>query len=259
MCVSSARFSIMVNGSPNGYFAAQRGLRQGDPLSPLLFAMVGEELSCSLRQGDPLSPLLFAMVGEALSRMMSAAGEAALISGFKPTINGPTVTHLQYADDTLIFCEAEDEQIKNVVAVLMCFEAVSGLKVNFSKSALLGVEEEAHLMEVLAIIMGCKVGSFLTTYLGLPLCLGRPSKEVWNTMVDRVEQKMATWKAKYLSLGGRIILIKSALSNLPTYFMSMFKCSALIVSRIEKLQRNFLWQGKGTKKKVSSRSVETSL
>lgn len=66
--------------------------------------------------------------------------------------------------------------------------------------------------------------------------------------MERVEQRLASWKAKYLSSGSRISLIQSALANLPIYFMSIFKCQASIIKRLEKLQRDFLWQGQSNKK-----------
>lgn len=80
----------MINGSPHGYFPARR----------------------SLRLGDPLSPFLFVIAGEALSRMLTVARDAYLISGFKPALIGPRIVHLQFADDTIVFCGAEERQVK---------------------------------------------------------------------------------------------------------------------------------------------------
>lgn len=192
-CVSLARFSVMINGFPHGFFPPQRGLRLGDPLSPFLFAIVGE----------------------ALSMMIDIAGEASLIDGFKPALTVPRITHLQFADDTIIFCGAEEEQVKNVVAILRCFEAISGLKVNLAKSS----ATEESTLDWLVDIMGCKVDSLPSCYLGLPLCQGTIPKSLWNLVVDRVEFKLASWRAKCLSLARRVTLIKSVLTNLPIYFM----------------------------------------
>lgn len=94
------------------------------------------------------------IVGEALSRMISKAREANLIKGFKLSASGPTITHLQIADDTLIFCPAETDQVKNVIVVLRCFEAVSGQKVNFFKSVIFGISVEEQVLQRLAGMMG---------------------------------------------------------------------------------------------------------
>ena len=69
-----------------------------------------------------------------------------LISGFRVAKTAPSISHLQFADDTLIFCEAKEDQIKNVKAILYCFEAVLGLKINFFKSELIGIRVEESLM-----------------------------------------------------------------------------------------------------------------
>ena len=66
--------------------------------------------------------------------------------------------------------------------------------------------------------------------------------------MERLQKRLALWKAKYLSFGGRITLIKLVLSNLPLYYLSLFKCPMEIRKRIEKLQRSFLWQGAKVKK-----------
>lgn len=83
---------------------------------------------------------------------------------------------------------------------MLCFEAVSGLKVNFFKSELIGVRVDKEKVADLADIMGCKVGALSASYLGLPLCA--PSKCLWNPVVESMERKLAIWKAKSLSMGG---------------------------------------------------------
>lgn len=137
-CISSAMFSIMINGSPKGFFPVQRGLGQGDPLTPFLFVIVGE----------------------ALSRMIGAAEKAGLIVGFKAAAKAPIISRLQFADDMLIFCGAEEDQVRSIKAVLLCFEAVSGLTINFYKSELIGMRVEERCLQHFAGILGCKTGSF---------------------------------------------------------------------------------------------------
>lgn len=67
--------------------------------------------------------------------------------------------------------------------------------------------------------------------------------------MERVERRLVGWKVKFLSIGGRIILIQAVLSNLPVYFMLLYRCPMSVVNRLEKLRRDFLWQGNESKKK----------
>ena len=87
--------------------------------------------------------------------------------------------------------------------------------------------------------MRCRKASLPITYLGLPLRANPGSKCLWNPVVQKIEQRLAPWKMKFLSKGGKLVLIKAALSSVPTYFMSVFKMPVGIANKIEKLQRNF--------------------
>ena len=99
------------------------------------------------------------------------------------------ISHLQFADDTLIFCETNEDQVKNVKAILICYEAVSGLKINFFKIELIGIRVDDPKMIQFADILGCRVRSLPTTYLGLPLCSRMADKTLWNPVVERMDQK----------------------------------------------------------------------
>lgn len=105
--------------------------------------------------------------------MVHVASNANMIQGFRPDTLAPSVSHLQFADDMLIFCRADKEQIKNVKAILLCFEAVSGMKINFFKSEILGVSIEEPALSHYADILGCNVGSFPSILLYL-IALGGP-------------------------------------------------------------------------------------
>ena len=119
-CISTASFSVLLNGSPAGFFPSSKGLRQGDPLSPYLFVIGMEVLGCLLNR---------AVEGNyfAGSRIAVGRGEDLVIS------------HLLYADDTLIFCQANIEQLKYLSWILMWFEALSGLKINLNKSEIIPI------------------------------------------------------------------------------------------------------------------------
>jgi hypothetical protein len=95
----------------------------------------------------------------------------------------------------------------------------------------------------LASVLGCRTASLPLKYLGLPLGASFKTKSIWDDVVEKIDRRLAIWKRLYLSKGGRITLIKSTLSNLPTYFMSLFPIPALEAKHIEKIQCAFLWGG----------------
>ena len=125
---------------------------------------------------------------------------------------------------------------------------MSSLKINLGKSKMV-VVGAVHNIELLVAVLGYKQGSLTVKYLGLPL--GEKFKDVtiWNPILEKMERKLASLKKLYISKGGRVTLIKSALSNLPTYFLSLFPIPASVAKQITRLQRNFLWSGLGDKPK----------
>ena len=87
-------------------------------------------------------------------------------------------------------------------------------------------------------------------YLGLPLGAKFKDKTIWNPILEKMERRLTGWKRLYLSKRGRVTLNKSTLSNLPTYFLSLFPIPASVANRIKKLQRNFLWDSLGDDPKI---------
>ncbi|WMV22162.1 hypothetical protein MTR67_015547 [Solanum verrucosum] len=158
------------------------------------------------------------------------------------------VTHLQYVDDTLIFCGAEEEQLKYLRVILVLFEGVSGLHINWRKSFMYPINE-VNNMSYIASILGGVVGTLPTTYLGMPLGAKSKSIEIWNGVIEKCEKKLARWKTQYLSMGGRLTLINSVLNALPTYMMSLFPIPARVIKKLDRIRRNFLWQGNNEKKR----------
>lgn len=89
----------------------------------------------------------------------------------------------------------------------------------------------------------CKVGKLPFTYLGLLIGGNSSGLDLWEPIMDRMGKKLATWKSKMLSIGGRLTLLKASLTSLPVYFMSLFRMPKGIADKIGKLQRQFLWGG----------------
>ena len=177
--------------------------------------------------------------------MVKASIDHSLFSGFAVGARGREqvhISHLLFADDTLVVCGAARDQVQAIGNLLTCFELVSGLKVNLAKSFLVPVGEVSDIGD-LAEFLGYEVGSLPITYLGLPLGSRFKEKANWNGVVERSIRILASWKRLYLSKGGRIALIKSTLSNLPTYLMSLLPIPASVAKRIESIQCGFLWEG----------------
>ncbi|KAK0601643.1 hypothetical protein LWI29_026061 [Acer saccharum] len=224
-CISTSSLSVLVNGSPSSEFSEERGLRQGDLLSPFLFNIVVECLSCCLSKAFELNMVRGAFVGK----------------------DKMHVSHLQFADDTVLFLEPKIEFLVNMRRILRCFEMASGLRINFHKSCVVNVGKKRQGEEFWAVVLKCKAASLLILYLGMPLGARSSTKVFWKSVVERIEKCLAPWKRKFLSKGGRLVLIKSVLSTIPIYYMSMFKVPSNAALVIEKCQRSFFW-GDGVEK-----------
>nr|CAN69965.1 hypothetical protein VITISV_039410 [Vitis vinifera] len=121
-CISTVKYSVLVNGVPAGFFSSTKGLRQGDPLSPYLFVMGMEVLSV----------------------LITRAVEGGFIHGcriWRGREQAVNITHLLFADDTIVFCEAKKEALLHLSWILFWFEAASGLKINLDKSMVIPVGE----------------------------------------------------------------------------------------------------------------------
>ena len=135
-----------------------------------------------------------------------------------------------------------------MVPILKCFEVISGLRINFSKSSILGASIEDTSLHHYATLLGCRADSFPSTYLGLLLCLDRVPKYVWNPVIDRIKEKAIFLESKVFILG-RQNCVDPISTYQPIYYMSILKCPIAIINRIEKLQRDFLRQGRDGSKK----------
>ena len=220
---TSARMAFLVNGTPTGYLQCAKGLRQGDPLSPLLFILLTD----------------------GLSRMLRLAHDRRFINGLTlDRRHNLSILNLQYADDTILFSEVDMEGLAALKVIILLFEGISGMKVNYHKSYLylLNSSDDAT-SRWFANGFGCQVGKLPISYLGIPIRLGKPNRADWSRVITKIERRLALWKGKLLSLGGRLVLLNSVLDALPTYILSIYRMPAWVRKEIDRLRRRFLWTG----------------
>jgi hypothetical protein len=195
-CVSSASLEVLVYGEATNFFKIGRGLRQGCPLSPLLFVLVMESLSLILK---------------------SSKSEASL-SGIKIT-RLMKILHLFFVDDVLLMTNATLQEWKEIKCIIQLFCSASGLKVNLDKSTVhFSGLEEADLIpfkqllpyKFTALDKGFK-------YLGYFLKAGHQKIEDWKWLITKVEKRISHWSFRWLSLGGRFTLCKAVLESQPMY------------------------------------------
>ncbi|GKV31769.1 hypothetical protein SLEP1_g40435 [Rubroshorea leprosula] len=197
-CLKSVEVSVLLNGSTTRQVKMNRGLRQGDPLSPYLFLLVAE----------------------GFNGIISSAINQGLFEGVNIGNRGMRVSHLQFADDSILFGKVVEGNIWAAKSIMRIFELVSGLKINFGKSQLMGINVSDAWMSKMAHILNCKQGVFPCKYLGVPIGGSGKNIAMWKPLIETFEKKLSSWKGWFLSFGGRITLLNVVLSNLPVFTMS---------------------------------------
>ncbi|XP_016200148.1 uncharacterized protein LOC107641156 [Arachis ipaensis] len=168
-CVSTCSMSILINGLPSNPFKMERGLRQGDSLSPFLFVLVVD----------------------VLHRMF---GEAVRNSGISPLLVGRDhieLSHLQFADDTILFCPPEEETVKNYRRILRCFELMLGLSINFDKSSLIPINCDDRWVQCMCSVLGFQEAYLPVKYLGISLGANLRLVKTWKPTIDKEEDKLS--------------------------------------------------------------------
>jgi len=143
-------------------------------------------------------------------------------------------------------------------SILRGFEMVSGLKINFLKSSLIGVNVREEFMEMACKFLNCIMGSIPFNYLGLPVGANGRSMTTWEPLVETLNRRLNTWGHKYISFGGRIILLNSVLNSILIFYLSFLRMPVKVWMRVVKIQREFLCEGVGGGKKISWVKWETA-
>ena len=149
-----------------------------------------------VRQGDPSSPILFNPVADVFTKMLIKAANNDLISSLLHGFERSGVIILHYAYDTLLFLQNDRSGALNLKWLLSCFEQMSGLRINFHKCDLVPINVPEEGAQVFAHILSCKFREFPLQYLGVPLHHTRLRREDLQPLVDKLIEKAAGWRGR---------------------------------------------------------------
>ncbi|XP_061342523.1 uncharacterized protein LOC133288720 [Gastrolobium bilobum] len=228
-CISSSTIKLLWNGDLIEGFNPQRGIRQGDPVSPYLFVLCVERLAHFIQLA-----------------VDTKAWKPIMINKYAPPLS-----HLFFADDIILCAEASMDQAFVINQVLKLFSVASGQKVSEAKSRVffsknVGFNRAKEISECL----GVGITNDLGKYLGVNLNHRRVSKNSLNYVVERVHNRLSSWSQASLSLAGRITLAKAVLEALPAYIMQTTDVPISICKEVEKLTRGFIWGSSPNNRKV---------
>ena len=194
----------------------------------------------SLRQGDLLSLHLFILCVEGLSSLIRRQEKAGLIHDVKVVRGAPMVSHLFFADDAFLFFRANQQEALVVKSILASYGRASGQPVNFNKSSIsFSPNVGAGVVSQVCVELVVHVTSDHGTYLGLPSCIGRRKKAVFQSIRDKVWQKLQGWNMTMLSRAGKEILLKTVAQAMPNYTMNVYLLLLDLCKELEIIMNSF--------------------
>ena len=220
-CVCCPTFSVSINGVTSGFFKGKTGLRQGDPLSPILFVLIMNVLSLMLNKAAEMGSF-----------------------GYHPGCEELQLTHLCFADDLLIFLDGTEKSLRGVLSVLANFERMSGLSMNVEKTSLFCSGLSERDLQHFTNVFHLKHATLPVRYLGLPLCSRKLSVKDCDPLLSQIRKKFHSWTHRFLSFAGRLTLLSSVISGIIGFWSSVFFLPKKICRKINSLCSSFLWHGK---------------
>jgi hypothetical protein len=226
-CVTTTSFSVIFNGEPLEKFKPTRGIRQGDPISPYLFLLCAKGLSCLLNKNNDQE------------------------KGIVVAKNAPKISHLLFADDSLLFFKANANGAEEIKMLLNAYCDASGQRINYEKSSIFFSKKcSNNLKEAVKEKIHVSNEALTERYLGLPTDVGRSKGGAFKYLKDQVWKRVQGWMEQSLSAGGKEVLIKAVVQAVPTYSMGCFRLPRGLYQAINAMIRKFWWGSKEGKRKT---------
>jgi hypothetical protein len=217
-----AKTATLLNGIPGPWINIKRGLRQRDPLSPLLFLLVVDALQHVIKRFSNEGYLLH------------------------PIVQDLSCLVIQYANDTLILILGCPDQARILKEILDAFSATSGLGINYIKSTFVPLNLDSEEETLISSILGCPIAAFPQTYLGLPLSDSKLPRWAMFPLLHSLDSRVDTLSIKGAFLGGRLTLTKSVFSALPSHLLACIKALEWFYKEIDNRRRGYFWTGQNS-------------
>jgi hypothetical protein len=173
-----------------------------------------------VRQGDPLSPLLFILAMEHLHILIRRAQQMRLLTRLSEGTNEYVIS--MYDDDAALFIAPSEVDFKTIKEIIYIFAAASDLQINVGKTEIYPIRCEATNLSYLTT-SGMILSSFPYKSRGLPLHHKKSTKQMMQPVIQRIIDKLPAWKRRFLTYPRRELLVKTILSSMPTFFMIVHK------------------------------------
>ncbi|KAL8122679.1 hypothetical protein AgCh_010876 [Apium graveolens] len=216
-CICTTRFSVKLNGVIHGYFKGTKGLRQGDPMSPYIFALCMNIFSCILNKTP---------------------------EGFKYhwRCKELRLNHLFFADDVLIFSHGSKNSVQHIMNSITAFSSWSGLTPSIHKSTsyLCNCDTDfTNWFDTLSIPRG----NLPVKFLGVPLISSQLCVNDCMPLVEKITSRLQSWATLLLSFAGRVTLIKSIVHAIQAFWCNHFMLPGSVHATIQSMLTRFLWKG----------------
>jgi hypothetical protein len=192
---------------------------------------------------------MFNPVVDVFTRILIKVATKDYITGFMDSLYLEGIINLQYVDDTLLFLKHGFLESCYLKWLMICFEQLSGMKINYNKSYLIPVNLSEQEIQMYSRTFCCKVGNFSIKYLGVPLHHEKLKREDIQTMVDKTINRIPGWQGRLMSYGARLALLKACLVSIPIYSLSVIKFPKWAIEAINSQIANFFWDDSDKKHK----------